>query len=127
MISWILGQQQALSFVLAEDRKNWHRMPTDTQLSVLETVNDILEPLSCSHWGKACHCISSQSSLKQIQKELIEIENATSLAKILIETIHSDLGRRYSNSGVCEILGLASFLDPRFKEQHLFGKEISHL
>ena len=31
----ILEQQQALSAVPAEDRKNWHRMPTDPELSVL--------------------------------------------------------------------------------------------
>ena len=41
MISRILEQQQALSAVLAEDRKNWHRMINDTDLSVLETVSDI--------------------------------------------------------------------------------------
>jgi len=45
MISRILEQQQALSAVLAENRKNWHRMPTDTELSVLEIVNDVLLPL----------------------------------------------------------------------------------
>jgi len=45
MISRVLEQQQALSSVQAEDRKDWHRMPTDTELSVLETVNDILEQL----------------------------------------------------------------------------------
>ena len=46
MISRILEQQQALSAVLAEDRKNWHRMMNDNELSVLETVSDILKPLS---------------------------------------------------------------------------------
>ena len=46
MISRILDQQQALSAVLAEDQKNWHRMPTDSELSILETIRDILKPLS---------------------------------------------------------------------------------
>ena len=46
MISQILDQQQALSAVLAEDRKNWHSMPTDSELSILETLHDILKPLS---------------------------------------------------------------------------------
>ena len=46
MISQILEQQQALSAVRAEDRKNWHRMPTDPQFSDLETIHDILKPLS---------------------------------------------------------------------------------
>ena len=26
--------------------KNWHKMPTDAELSVLETIHDILKPLS---------------------------------------------------------------------------------
>ena len=38
MISCIVEQQQALSAVLAEDQKNWHRMINDNELSVLETI-----------------------------------------------------------------------------------------
>ena len=54
MISRILEQQQALSAVLAEDRKNWHRMINDNELSVLETVYDILKPLSYLTDALAC-------------------------------------------------------------------------
>ena len=121
MISRILEQQQALSAVLAEDKKNWHRMPTDTELSVLETVNDILKPLSYLTDALAGEKYVTASAvnpvLKHIQKKLAEID--TSLAKELKEVISSDLKRRYSDPEVCEILDLASFLDPRFKEQHL--------
>ena len=45
-ISRILQQQQAISAVLAEDRKNCHKMPTDAELSALETIHNILKPLS---------------------------------------------------------------------------------
>ena len=38
MIDRILEQQQVNSTVLANDRKNWHHMPTDQEVSVLETV-----------------------------------------------------------------------------------------
>lgn len=41
-----IEQQQAISSALAEDRKNWHRMPTDTKFSVLEGVVEVLKPLS---------------------------------------------------------------------------------
>ena len=121
MISRILEQQQqALSAVLAEDRKKW---PTDTELSVLETVNDVLKPLSYLTDALAGekHVTASAVNpvLKHIQKKLTEIESDTSLAKELKEVISSDLKRRYSDPEVCEILDLASFLDPRFKEQHL--------
>ena len=46
MIDRILEQQQAVSAVLANDRKNWHHMPTDQEFSVLETVISVLKPLS---------------------------------------------------------------------------------
>ena len=46
MIARILEQQQAICAVLAEDRKNWHRMPTDNEFSTLEAVASVLEPLS---------------------------------------------------------------------------------
>ena len=61
--------------------------------------------------------------LKHIQKKLAEIESDTSLVKEVKEVISSDLKRRLSDPEVCEILDLASFLDPRFKEQHLSDKE----
>ena len=37
MIDRILEQQQVISAVLANDHKNWHHMPTDQEVSVLET------------------------------------------------------------------------------------------
>ena len=46
MIDRILEQQQAISAVLANDHKNWHHMPTDQEVSVLETVVSVLSPLS---------------------------------------------------------------------------------
>ena len=46
MIDRILEQQKAVSAVLANDRKNWHHMPTDQEVSVLETVASVLRPLS---------------------------------------------------------------------------------
>ena len=46
MIARNLEQQQAICAVLAEDRKNWHRMPTDSKFSTLEAVASVLEPLS---------------------------------------------------------------------------------
>ena len=39
-------QQQAISAVFAEDRKYWCKMPTDGEFAVLETLTDLLKPLS---------------------------------------------------------------------------------
>lgn len=46
MVSRIVEQQQALSAVLAEDRKNWCKMPSNAAFSVMETVVEVLKPLS---------------------------------------------------------------------------------
>ena len=46
MVSHIVEQQQVLSAVLAEDRKNWHKMPSDTEFFVLGRIVDVLKPLS---------------------------------------------------------------------------------
>ena len=42
MVSRRVEQQEAVSAVLAEDRKNWYRMPTDTEFSVLEGLVEVL-------------------------------------------------------------------------------------
>lgn len=39
-------EQQAISSVLAEDWKNWLKMPTDGEFAVLEAVVSVLKPLS---------------------------------------------------------------------------------
>ena len=46
MVARIIKQQQAICAVLAKHRKNWHRMPSDTDISVLETVYMVQKPLS---------------------------------------------------------------------------------
>jgi hypothetical protein len=38
MVARIVELQQAISAVVAEDGKNWHRMPTDAEFSTLEVV-----------------------------------------------------------------------------------------
>ena len=43
MVSRVIEQQQAISAVLAEDRKHWHTMPTDEELNVLETIVEVLQ------------------------------------------------------------------------------------
>ena len=46
IVSRIVEQQQSISALLAEDRKNWYRMPSDSEFSVLETVVAVLKFLS---------------------------------------------------------------------------------
>ena len=46
MLAQILEQQQAICAVLAEDCKNWHRMPSDHDFTTLEAMSSVLKPLS---------------------------------------------------------------------------------
>ena len=43
MVERILEQQQAICSVLVEDRKNWHKMPSEQEL---EAVCSVLKPLA---------------------------------------------------------------------------------
>jgi hypothetical protein len=45
MVERFLEQQSAFCAVLADDRKSWHLMLQDSDISVLETVRDVLGPL----------------------------------------------------------------------------------
>lgn len=46
MVESFCEQQQAVCAVLADDRKKWFLMPKDTDMTTLETVRDVLAPLS---------------------------------------------------------------------------------
>lgn len=46
MVERFVEQQQALCAVLAEDRKKWHLMPKDGDITILETLKEVTEPLS---------------------------------------------------------------------------------
>lgn len=46
MVERFLEQWQAVCAVLAEDRKKWHLMPKDSDITILETLKEVLGPLS---------------------------------------------------------------------------------
>ena len=46
MISCILEQQQAISAIMAGERKYWNKMLTDAEFTTLENLSDVLKPLS---------------------------------------------------------------------------------
>ena len=66
----MLEQQQALSAVLAEDRKKSHRMINDNELSVLETLSDILRLLSCLTDALACEKQITASAVYPVLKHV---------------------------------------------------------
>ncbi|XP_070398129.1 E3 SUMO-protein ligase ZBED1-like [Nothobranchius furzeri] len=85
--SRFLEQQQAVCVVLAENRKKWHLMPKDTDITTLETIFSVLT------------VEGDDSHLKRQMKELIT----------------KDLKTRYQDGRLQLLLNTATFLDPRFK------------
>ena len=107
MITHILEQQKALSAVLAEDRKNWYRMIKNNELSVLETVSDILKPLSYFTDILACEKRVTASTVYSVSKHLkkkliVDDAQDTALAIQIKETLWIDLEIWYDNPVVIE-------------------------
>ena len=127
MMARIIEQQQAISAVLAEDRKNWYRMPTDAEFSTLEVVVEVLKPLSyltdALSGEKQVTASAVFPVMKHVKSKLSPADSDNQLATKMKQAMWNDLESRYTNPGVCEILDIASFLDPRFKDQHLQNKE----
>jgi len=95
MISRILEQQQAISSVLAEDRKNWYRMPTDAEFSVLEAVVGVLKPLSYLTDALAGEKQVTASAvlpvMKHVKSKLAPDELGSRLVEEMKSTIWADL------------------------------------
>ena len=109
MIARILEQQQALCAVLAEDRKNWHRMPSDSEFSTLEAVSSVLQPLTVftdALSGEKNVTVSAiRPLLKHILEELVASTDVDcALVKEMKETIADDLQARYINGNISELI-----------------------
>ena len=61
--------------------------------------------------------------LKHVKSKCAPSEEASKLAEEIRTTIREDLEARYSSSIMSETLSIASFLDPRFKDQYLQDRE----
>ena len=74
MIARLIEQHQAICAVLVEDRKNWYRMPSDSEFSTLEAVASVLGPLSVftdALSGEKCVTVSAiQPFLRYIVDDL---------------------------------------------------------
>jgi len=46
MISQIIEQQLAISAVLAEDRRNWHKLLIDKEIRLIEELCTVLENIN---------------------------------------------------------------------------------
>ena len=66
MVERFLEQQQPVCAVLADDRKKWHLMPKDSDITILEFVKEALSPISdlsdALSWRKTHHSLLSPTS-----------------------------------------------------------------
>ena len=114
MVSLIVAQQQAIRAVLAEERKNWHRMATDAEFSVLEGSVQVLKPLSyltdALSGEKQVTASAVLPVMKHVESKLSVASTDSQLANEMKQTIWNDLEARYSDTEVSEMLEVASFL-----------------
>ena len=128
MIERILEQQQAVSAVLAEDRKSWHIMPTDAHFSVLEKLAKVLEPLHFLTDGLAGEQEVTASAIRPILKHIEVIcslqDEDHPLTKQIKTLIIQDLSSRYESAMMSSLLDKCTFLDPRFKADFTADKDL---
>ena len=126
MISRVIEQQQAISAVLAEDRKYWYAMPTDDELHVLETVVEVLKDVFFLTDALSGETDVTASSLRCITMHLMSKLSPCSsdnrIAANMKQAMRDDLEGRYDLPKVSEVLDICSFLDPRFKTRYLEDK-----
>ncbi len=129
MVERFLEQQQAVCSVLADDRKKWHLMPKDSDITVLETVKEVLSPVSSftdALSGEKHATLSAVLPLSlswKIFSTLTVEEGDSNLKRQLKDNIREDLRQRYENTHLQLILNTATFLDPRFKDSFVTLRE----
>ena len=72
MISRIVEQQQAISAIMAWERKYCNKMPTDAEFTTLETLSDVLKPLSFLTDALAGEKQVTASALVPIMKHVVD-------------------------------------------------------
>ena len=128
MISRIVEQQQAICVVFAEDRKDWHQMPSQSEFTTLECLVEVLKPLSVftDALSEEKHVTVSaiRPLLNHFLTNVLRIEpDSNELKNDMKDIIRRDLSARYNLSEIAEVLDKRSFFDPRFKTEYLEDKE----
>lgn len=121
MVERFLEQQQAVCAVLAEDRKKWHLMPKDTDVTNLEALKEVLGPLSPftdALSGEKHTTLSSVLPLMWKICSCLDVGEADSaLAREMKKAIRDYLDQRANDEKELQVvLNTATYLDPRFKD-----------
>uniref|UniRef100_A0A672RIU4 BED-type domain-containing protein n=1 Tax=Sinocyclocheilus grahami TaxID=75366 RepID=A0A672RIU4_SINGR len=127
MVERFLEQQQVVCAVLAEDRKKWYLMPKDSDITVLETVNAVLEPLSTFTDALSGEKHTTLSSVLPLLWKICEClsheQSDSALAQEMKEKITEYLQYRYDDLQLQLLLNTATYLDPRFKNSFVSLKD----
>ena len=128
MLARILEQQQAICAVLAEDRKNWHLMPSDLEFTVLEAVVSVLKPLHVFTDALAGEKHITISAIRPLLRHIVEQivlvgADDCAIVREMKETIADKLQAHYIQEETSDLLDKCSFLDPRFNTEYLANEK----
>ena len=125
MVERILEQEPAIRQVLGLDRRCSHLIPTWRDVEVLQSIHAVLSPLADFTdmlSGKERVTASAIKPLLNVlrNKVLVAPATDTTLVADIKERICNYLETKYIGySNFEDTINMASFLDPRFKTQHL--------
>ena len=132
MVSRILEQETAIRAVLSADRMKSHLIPSWQDIEVLEAINKALTPVADLTDLLSGEKYVSISAVKPVlshmsTEALAESDDDTPLTKDIKRRILTDIESRYLHPDVDELLDIASFLDPRFKTEHICHENVDSI
>lgn len=121
------GKQQAVFAVMADNRKKWLLMPEDSDMATLETIREVLGPLSSftgAFSGEKDPTLYSVLLLKWKIFSCLTAEDGESiLSHGVKDRIRTDFKKRYESRVLNNVLNTATFLNPRFKDTFVTMEE----
>lgn len=120
MVHRFLEQQQAVYAVLTDNRSKWHLMPKESDVTTMEALQSVIEPLRVftdALSGEQHPTISSVLPLLWKAESILTISASDSnLTSCIKKCIRTDLQSRYNQEELLTTLRCCTFLDPRFKD-----------
>ncbi len=123
MVERFLSQQQPVCATLAGERGAWHLMPKDTEITVMDQLCQLLEPLTKLTDAVASKTRVTLSAIKHVLDHincdvLVEKDTDTSLTKEMKNVVREDLKNRYTEKAK-RVMNMAFFIDRRCKRSSL--------
>lgn len=116
MVERFMEQQQPLCAVLAEDRKKWHLVPKDSDITILKEVLEPLSPFTYALSGENLTTLSVLPLMWKMLSCLSDEEDDILLTGEIKRVVREDIKHRYEDREVELLLNPATYLHPRFKD-----------